>query len=414
MAEAYVTENTIEKREKRIADVVALREPDRVPFAPKVNLIYAQAGGIDAYEAMTDLRNMKQGVVNFLSKYESDLFWTPAAYPINVMEVLDTKAVNWPGASRGLPLTEGFQITDITYMEEDEYDEFLHDPTRFFIKKIFPRRHGKLQGLKKANFSNVIELGHYGSMSSFADPEVRESLLKLMFAGEEAQKWLDAQGMLNETALSMQCPLGCTVGQSAPYDLLADNVRGYLNLPMDIFEIPDKVKAAIDVMAVYASENVHNIKAMGLKYVFMPLHGGTDDFMSDETYREFYWPTLRALIEEIISLGMTPYIFWEGKYNTRLEVLKELPAKKCIFMFEQVDIVKAKKVLGETACITGNLPGSTLVYGKKEEIVEETKRLLDTCAPGGGFIMDCSIVMDHYKEENMEAWYETTMKYGKY
>lgn len=414
MANVYTTENTIEKREKRVADAVALTEPDRVPFAPKLNLAYTQEGSIDAYEAMIDFRNMKQSVSNFLSKYECDLFWTPASYPINVMEVLDTVAINWPGASRGLPLTEGFQITDITYMEEDEYDELIENPSHFFMTKVFPRRHKKLKGLAKVDFSNVVEYGHYASMGAFADPEVREALMTLMFAGEEVQKWQNALGILNKTALAMQAPLGCVIGQSAPYDMLADNVRGYLNLPMDIFEIPDKVKAAVNVMARFAIQNVRNIKKAGLKYVFMPLHGGTDDFMSNETYREFYWPTLRMVIEETISLGMVPYIFWEGKYNTRLEIIKELPPKKCIFMFEQVDLVHAKKVLGETGCITGNLPGSLLVYGKKEAIVEETKRLLDTCAPGGGFIMDCSIVMDHYKKENMEAWYETTMKYGGY
>ena len=47
-------------------------------------------------------------------------------------------------------------------------------------------------------------------------------------------------------------------------------------------------------------------------------------------------------------------------------------------------------------------------------MVEETKRMLDVCAPGGGFIMDCSIVMDHYNERNFDAWYETTLKYGNY
>ena len=65
-------------------------------------------------------------------------------------------------------------------------------------------------------------------------------------------------------------------------------------------------------------------------------------------------------------------------------------------------------------CIAGNLPGALLDYGKPEEIIDETKRMIDTCAPGGGFIMDCSIVMDHYREENMDAWFQTTTEYGKY
>jgi hypothetical protein len=300
------------------------------------------------------------------------------------------------------------------YMMQDEYDEFLSNPSEFFMQKVYPRKNAKLSGLSKISFSNVIEFGMFASLAPFADPEVRSSLLTLMHAGDEVVKWQAACGELIGTSLEMQTPPGCIIGQPTPYDMLADNLRGYLELPMDVFEVPDKVLAAIDVMLRFAIQGVHNIKALGLQYVFIPLHGGTDDFMSNETYLKFYWPSLKCLIEEIIKLDMTPYIFFEGKYNTRLDIIRDVPPGKCIYMFEQVDIVKAKKTLADVACVAGNLPGASLVYGTKEEIVEETKRMLDACAPGGGFIMDCSIVMDHYKEENMEAWRQTTLEYGKY
>lgn len=106
--------------------------------------------------------------------------------------------------------------------------------------------------------------------------------------------------------------------------------------------------------------------------------------------------------------------FCEGKYNSRLEVISDVPKGKVIYMFEEVDIVRAKKIVGQSACICGNLPTSLLAYGKKEKVINETKRLIDQCAGGGGFIMDCSIVLDDAKRENMEAWAETTRLYGKY
>lgn len=79
-----------------------------------------------------------------------------------------------------------------------------------------------------------------------------------------------------------------------------------------------------------------------------------------------------------------------------------------------MDISSTKKMLGEHICICGNLPGALLAYGTPENIVEETKRMIDLCAPGGGFAMDCFIVMDYYREENMDAWSQTTMEYGPY
>lgn len=411
---SFSTENTLEKRLARVDAAIALTQGDRVPFAPKVGMAYAQAAGIDRYEALSDARLLKPGVEAFLRRYECDIFWGGSSYPSPVLETLGTTAIRWPGATCGLPLNQGFQIVDETYMEEEEYDEFLRDPSHFFLTKVFPRRHKKLAGLAKVSFQDVVEFGHYASMAVFADPEVRQALLTLMFAGEQAAAWQRSGAVLREAALACQTPLGSLAGQNAPYDMLADNIRGFLNVPMDIFEIPDKVKAAIDVMTDFALKNVRRMKEFGSKYCFIPLHGGTDDFMSNDTYREFYWPSLRRVMEEIIACGMIPYVFCEGKYDSRLEILGEVPRGKVIYMFEQVDIARAKAVLGNTACICGNLPTALLLYGKPAEVADETKRLLDACAGGGGFLMDCSIVLDHYKEENMDAWFDTTLQYGKY
>jgi uroporphyrinogen-III decarboxylase len=410
----YVTENTIDKRLARVKAAINLKEGDRVPFAPKVSNVYAQAGGISLYELYHDYRNMKQGVINFLKRYEPDLYWQTAAYPGNVLEVLGTTSVKWPGATCGIPRDKGHQIVNEEVMLQEEYDEFLRNPSEFFMQKVFPRKNSKIAGLSKISFSNVIEFGHFASMAAFADPEVRAALLTLMFAGEESAKWLAACGELAEVALDMQTPLCCIVGQPTPYDMLADNLRGFVDLPMDVIEVPDKVLAAIDVMTDFALKGVHAIKAQGMQYVFMPLHGGTDDFMSNDTYGKFYWPSLKRVIEEIVKLDMTPYIFLEGKYSSRYEIIRDVPPGKCIYMFEQVDIAEAKRKLADVVCVAGNLPSSLLIYGDKRQVIDETKRMLDACAPGGGFIMDCSIVLDHYNEENMDAWLQTTLDYGKY
>jgi len=411
---SYITENTIDKREARVKAAISLKEGDRVPFTPKIGMAYAQTGDISMYELYQNYGNMTEGVVKFLERYEPDLYWQAGAYPANVMEVLETSYIKWPGAFGGLPSDKGHQILDGEYMTQDEYDEFLRNPSEFMMQKIFPRKNKKLSGLSKISFSNVVEFGMFASLAPFSDPEVKDTLYTLMKAGDEVIKWLGAGAQLSQKVLEMQTPLGVIVGQNCPYDMIADNMRGYLNLPMDTFEVPDKVLASIDVMTHFALQNVRGIKQMGFEYVFIPLHGGTDDFMSNENYKKFYWPSLQILMEEIIKLGMTPYVFCEGKYNTRLEIIRDITPGKAVYMFEQVDMAQAKKILGDTVCISGNLPAASLVYGSKEEVVEETKRLIDICAPGGGFLMDCSIVLDHFKEENMDAWRQATLDFGKY
>ena len=411
---AYQTENTIDKRKKRVADATALKEPDRVPFCPSVGTVYTQFGGVSKYEAMIDFRNFRKGVETFLKRYEVDLYWSPTVYPINVMEVLGTEYIKWPGATSGIALDAGFQITDKTFLEEDQYDEFLRDPSAFIFNKVYSARHKNLKGLEKAVINNIIEYGHFASMTSFADPEVREALYYLMRAGEEAGKWLAYNGQLTELALSLETPLGAVFGSTIAYDAFADMLRGYINVPMDLYTIPDKVVAACEVMDVFAQQAVDDAAAMGSEFFFIPLHGGTDELMSDEMYRKYYWPYLQKMIYHIVEHGITPYVLTEGNYNTRLEVLAEVPKGKVIYMFEKVDIARAKKVLGDTACICGNFPTTDLNFGKVDKVIEDTKRMLDVCMPGGGFIMNCGIVIDNCKPELLDAWYETTMKYGVY
>src|SRR5665811_996463 len=54
---------------------------------------------------------------------------------------------------------------------------------------------------------------------------------------------------------------------------------------------------------------------------FIPLHKGADGFMSDEQFHTFYWPTLRKTLLGLIEQGMIPFLFAEGRYNTRLEAI---------------------------------------------------------------------------------------------
>ena len=123
-------------------------------------------------------------------------------------------------------------------------------------------------------------------------------------------------------------------------------------------------------------------KAKGERFVFIPLHAGVDDFMSTDDYEKFYWPGLKRLITAIIDAGMTPYVFCEGKYNSRLEIISDVPKGKVVYMFEQVDMKRAKEIVGKVACIGGNMPTSVLVFGKKEQVIDETRKLIDICAPG--------------------------------
>ena len=153
-------------------------------------------------------------------------------------------------------------------------------------------------------------------------------------------------------------------------------------------------------------------KANGNPLVFMPLHKGADAFMSLDQFNKFYWPTLKQVIIGLINEGLVPFLFAEGGYNTRLEVIKDLPKGKVLWLFDQTDIVKAKKILGDVSCIMGNVPLSLLCTAKPGDVEAHCKKLIDSVGRDGGYILSTGAGLDGTKAENVKALIDFTKSYG--
>jgi len=136
--------------------------------------------------------------------------------------------------------------------------------------------------------------------------------------------------------------------------------------------------------------------------------------MSDEQYKTFYWPTFKKLMMGLISEGLVPMPFAEGNYEPRLEIIKDMPRSAVIWWFEHMDMAKAKKVLGDTACIAGNLPVTVLYTGTPQEVKEGCRKLIETCAKGGGYILTGGAYMDEGNPENLRAMMAAAKEYGTY
>ena len=145
------------------------------------------------------------------------------------------------------------------------------------------------------------------------------------------------------------------------------------------------------------------------------LHRGSDGFMSLPQFEKFYWPQLKKMVLALIENGITPYLFYEGVWDTRLKYLTELPRGKTIGWFQNSDIFKVKEVLGDIMCIAGGMPNSLLVSGTAEDVRERTRKVCRTVGKGGGFIM-CTTVgeMSSCKPELVKVWVDATREYGSY
>ncbi len=403
------------KRADRVETAALMGIPDHVPWVPMTSGFYMLGYGISFYDYMKDPRMAAPGVRGFLNDYEPDAVSLPGFYNMDSLEILQTNFIRWPGPDCNVPADVSFQHIDFEALMEDEYDEFIDDPTHTIITKMLPRKHASLKGLAKLDFHDIYDKNLIESFTVLNDPEVKEALQAMADAGKACTKFRQRSGMLMDIIKEEGYPTYCEGGLTIPFDAFADSARGVINTTMDLLTCPEDVERAVNALTNFTLEK--SIKAAadrGAHRIIMPMHMGVDEFMSPANYEKYYWPNLKRCIDTIIKYGMTPICFCEGHYDSRLEVLCNVPKGKVIFMFENVDIKKVKATVGKIACVAGTVPNAMLAYGKPEEVEAETKRQIDILAPDGGFIMNCSATLDNADHKNMHVWRDTTYKYGAY
>jgi uroporphyrinogen-III decarboxylase len=136
--------------------------------------------------------------------------------------------------------------------------------------------------------------------------------------------------------------------------------------------------------------------------------------MSDKQFEKFYWPSLKKVILGLINEGLIVSLFAEGSYNTRLETVNEFPRGSVIWRFDKTDMARAKKILGDKCCIAGNVPSSLISKGTPQAIKECCRKLIETCAPGGGYILTSGCSVEKAPPENLQAMSEAGKEYGAY
>ena len=402
----------------RLITALSLEKPDRVPISLQTGFWPAQSAGMTPYESMTEPARACKAWVDFNLKFQPDAMTDPVhnTVPTSVFEKLDYKLYAWPG--HGIPKDSGYQFNEQEWMGPDDYDALISDPTDFMLRTYLPRTVGAFAGFSGlSSFFDFIELpfvsGHVGGWGS---PEMATGLERLASAAKDLNSWwngcaVPAMGEL----MGLGFPSYRSCGSKAPFDILGDTLRGTKGVILDMFRQPEKVLAACERLVQVAVD--WPLKRPGgppTPVVFLPLHKGADGFMSDEQFNTFYWPTLRKVLLGFIEEGMIPFCFAEGRYNTRLETIKDLPKGKSVWLFDQTDMAHAKATIGQVACLEGNMPLSLLHAGTADEVAAHTRKLIDEAGEGGGYIMDIGAVADGGKDENLHAMIETTKEYGVY
>jgi hypothetical protein len=406
-------EKAYKARVTRIKDAIQLKkQPDRTPVFPIVGFFPGAYSGMTPRDAMYDYDRLYAAWKKYALDFAPDAHLGIAIpTPGRVFDILDYKLYSWPG--HGVAETLGYQYNEGEYMMADEYDAFIEDPHLFFNSVYLPRICGALGGFRAlGNMATIQEMLFLSpNILPFALPEVQASYKKLFEAATEALKWIQYVGKFDGEMTNQGYPDFFGGFSKAPFDTLGDTLRGTRGIMVDMYRRPDKLIEAMEKivpmmvrMGASAAKNAHN------PIVFMPLHKGADGFMNEAQFKKFYWPTLKKVFMGLINEGCVPFPWAEGGYNSRLEIIKDMPKGTMLWGFDATDMTKAKKALGDVSCIGGNVPMSLLQIASANEVTKYCKQLDQTAGKGGGFILMNGAAIDEVKPENLHAMIDSVKK----
>lgn len=411
-------EKLYKERADRMLKVMMCQEPDRVPVSLPTGNYPAYYVGWNLKKVMYDYKALRESWTRFMNDFNDymDSFMGPGfVWSGKVLETLRYKPFKWPGYGLGDDVNT-YQFVEEAYMRADEYDALMKDPSDFSFRVLVPRTILAAEELK--NFPSLNSMMGMTMMMAFpfSRPEMRAAFQALIDAGEELERWQKEIMIFNVEMMAAGFPAEMGGLAVAPFDVIGDFLRGTAGAAIDMFRQPEKLLECIDMITEQIIESlISGVNASGGFSVSFPLHKGDDTFMSRQQFEKFYWPSLKKVMDALIDEGIMTFLFAEGRYNQRLEYIGDFPKGWVTWMFDQTDMANAKKMIGNTCCISGNVPVSTIITGTPKEIKECCRRLIETCAPGGGYILTGGAPATEVKNpENFRVFMEAALEYGVY
>ncbi len=271
-----------EERLARYQAAIDLKVPDRIPISTgSNNLAEVYAGNTKQefiYSPNQCIESDRKFVNDFpeIDNLRSGRFWGP---------LLDTTGWNmYKLSGRDIPPNVQFQFIEGERMKSDEYDLFINNPTEFIFERVLPRA-----------FNEFKERGSMRSYMAF----LKGGIAAMMQGALTRQR-----GEILEKELGMPSPIAGYM--LAPFDYLADGLRGLTGIMVDIFRQPDKVLEACDTIIPHIVNTALAFADPLRRYpIFMPLHRGCNPFLSPKQFDTFYWPSFKKAMMMLIDAGYT-------------------------------------------------------------------------------------------------------------
>lgn len=348
-----------QERVKRIVTTVNHEEPDRVPILTMFGtwaISYANS-------TVQEIADNPEKEIEVFSKPHEDIY-SDATYTNGM--AFDARSAQIIGSKSHFISEDGqtVQHKEITLMESSEYPDLIKDPMDYIFNKMLPRKASNLNKTPEENYEAIKELVNHWKVKS------------------------GVQGrLLNELKVKHGLPVITGSFAYPAMDMVFDYLRGFKGISLDLRRNPEELLAGISALEEYSFDLMglpQDTKVEPFPFYATMFHLPT--FISAKQFEKFFLPTYDKMLKRIHQSGGKIIMFLEGKWEDKFDWLNSLPKNFAIGIVEGDDIFEVKKKVGDNITVVGGMPLDLLRLGNKDTCIDYAKKVVDECAPGGGYI----------------------------
>ncbi len=250
-------------------------------------------------------------------------------------------------------------------MKADEYDLFNNDFQGYIKNVLLPRMYPKL----------------------YSDREYAKKALKV-YAEDNFYCFAQLTAMTTqmlESKYGISDVFTFADMWENPLDSMFDRFRGFRGTLTDLRRQPENVKKALET--VWTQQIVPSIRPISGQMPYPCQMPHIPAYLSPKQFEELYWPYEKWQIERIAAAGGKTYIMLEGRWKNVWHHFLEVPKDSCILHVDDDDLLEAHALLGDHQILMGGIKMADVRANNLTKIKDDVKRAIDTCAPGGGFLL---------------------------
>ncbi len=369
--------------EQRLDAAIRLQPVDRVPCAPWIVSYAGQYAGVSNREFMWNWNTAMASYAKLAAAYPQWDCYAGMHYlygDAKLMRAVGFNNYKFPGTELGD--NEMYQTIETEVMSRDDLRTIRDKGLQPFYMKLMKTLHGT-------------------------------STPRIIWGFIQSERYQKKE--IKATAKRGQCYV---YGAGAPTgNELFSLTRSMAKYFQDMFQMKGEL---VEILQRFNDEffamATKQIEKMGVRRAFVPCTRTSGAFLSKRMFEQFSWPFIKDMATRLIAKDIVPFFHMDTDWGNNIEYFLELPRGRFVMELDSAtDIFRAREILGDHACIAGDIPASMLTIGSATEVDDYCRRLITEVGGKGGFILrpGCTMPMDA-RHANVKAMFESIDRYGTY